>query len=570
MHLLDSELKNKEQWEKAEISLPQFDRQAMKEETKKNPQWVHFGAGNIFRAFPAALQQKLLNEGIEKTGIIVAEGYDYEIIKKAYRPQDDLSLLVTLKANGTIEKTVIGSLAESLTVDRHDAADWNRLKEIFASNTLQMVSFTITEKGYSITSPDGAFRADVKADFEAGPENADSYIGKLAALCYWRYTQGAAPLALVSMDNCSHNGDKLFAAVDAYAKAWTENGKAEKGFLEYIENPAKVSFPWSMIDKITPRPDASVKKMLEDAGFTDTESIVTSKNTYVAPFVNAEEAQYLVIENAFPNGRPALENAGVMFTSRETVEKVERMKVCTCLNPLHTALAVYGCLLGYTKISDEMKDADLVKLVEIIGYKEGLPVVTDPGILSPKKFIDEVLQIRVPNPFMPDTPQRIACDTSQKLSIRFGIRMPGYLLLSRTIWTVETVYIRPWTGESAEMYSGAGEYGQSGQVYVAENGSVYHRDLSCTYLALSIHACSMSSVQHLRNQYGARYVQCERCGHVSDKNQTVFITDRGTAWHTDRHCSGLKRTMDGMSQKEAEQSGLRPCSRCGASGGGDA
>ena len=63
---------------------------------------------------------------------------------------------------------------------------------------------------------------------------------------------------------------------------------------------------------------------------------------------------------------------------------------------------------------------------------------------------------------------------------------------------------------------------------------------------------------------------CERCGQVSDKNQTVFITDMGTAWHTDRHCSGLKRTMDGMSQKEAEQSGLRPCSRCGVSGGGDA
>ena len=65
-------------------------------------------------------------------------------------------------------------------------------------------------------------------------------------------------------------------------------------------------------------------------------------------------------------------------------------------------------------------------------------------------------------------------------------------------------------------------------------------------------------------------MQCERCGHVSDKNKTVFITDMGTAWHTDRHCSGLKRTMDGMSQKEAEQSGLRPCSRCGVNGGGDA
>lgn len=427
MHLLDSELRNKEEWEAAGIELPKFDREAMKAATRECPQWVHFGAGNIFRAFPAARQQKLLNDGVEKTGIIVAEGYDYEIIKKAYRPQDDLSLLVTLKANGTIEKTVIGSLAESLTVDRQDEADWNRLKDIFASTTLQMVSFTITEKGYSITSADGSFRLDVAADFEAGPELADSYIGKLAALCYWRYTHGAAPLALVSMDNCSHNGHKLYAAVDAYAKAWTENGRADKGFLEYIENPAKVSFPWSMIDKITPRPDDSVKKMLEEAGFTDTESIVTSKNTYVAPFVNAEEAEYLVIEDAFPNGRPQLEKAGVMFTTRDTVEKVERMKVCTCLNPLHTTLAVYGCLLGYTKISEEMKDADLVKLVEIIGYKEGLPVVTNPGILSPEKFIDEVLQIRVPNPFMPDTPQRIACDTSQKLSIRFGETIKEYM-----------------------------------------------------------------------------------------------------------------------------------------------
>ena len=427
MHLLDSELKNREQWEKAEIRLPEFDRDAMKAATEKCPQWVHFGAGNIFRAFPAALQQKLLNEGAEKTGIIVAEGYDYEIIKKAYRPQDDLSLLVTLKANGTIEKTVIGSLAQSLTVDRQDEADWSRLKEIFASDSLQMVSFTITEKGYSISAADGSFRPDVAADFEAGPDMADSYIGKLVSLCHWRYTHGAAPLALVSMDNCSHNGDKLFAAVDAYAKAWTENGRAAEGFLAYIENPACVSFPWSMIDKITPRPDDSVKKMLENAGFTDTESIVTSKNTYVAPFVNAEEAEYLVIEDAFPNGRPCLEKAGVMFTARDTVEKVERMKVCTCLNPLHTTLAVYGCLLGYTKISEEMKDEDLVKLVELIGYREGLPVVTDPGILSPKKFIDEVLQIRVPNPFMPDTPQRIACDTSQKLSIRFGETIKEYL-----------------------------------------------------------------------------------------------------------------------------------------------
>lgn len=115
-----------------------------------------------------------------------------------------------------------------------------------------------------------------------------------------------------------------------------------------------------------------------------------------------------------------------MFTERETVEKVEKMKVCTCLNPLHTALAVYGCLLGYQKISDEMKDAELKKLVKTIGYVEGLPVVVNPGVLDPKEFIDTVLNVRIPNPFMPDTPQRIATDTSQKLAIRFGETIKAY------------------------------------------------------------------------------------------------------------------------------------------------
>ena len=102
------------------------------------------------------------------------------------------------------------------------------------------------------------------------------------------------------------------------------------------------------------------------------------------------------------------------------------MKVCTCLNPLHTCLAIFGCVLGYNKISDEMKDEELVKLVETVGYKEGLPVVVNPGILDPKEFIDTVLKVRVPNPFMPDTPQRIATDTSQKLAIRFGETIKAY------------------------------------------------------------------------------------------------------------------------------------------------
>jgi fructuronate reductase len=113
------------------------------------------------------------------------------------------------------------------------------------------------------------------------------------------------------------------------------------------------------------------------------------------------------------------------------VNKTERMKVTTCLNPLHTGLAVYGCLLGYTLICEEMKDEDLVRLIKRLGYTEGLPVVTDPGILKPRAFIDEVMEQRLPNPFMPDAPQRIATDTSQKVGIRFGETIKSYVAGNR-------------------------------------------------------------------------------------------------------------------------------------------
>ena len=424
---LDSIRNDKEAFEKAGFRLPEFDYVKVKKNTYERPTWIHFGAGNIFRAFQANVVQDLLNQGILDVGLIAAEGYDYEIIKKSNRPHDNLSILATLKADNTVEKTVVGSIMESLILDSSNHAEFNRLKEIFSNPSLQMASFTITEKGYSIVDGKGKLLPSVATDFVKGPENPESYIGKVVSLLYTRYLNGKLPIAMVSMDNCSHNGDKLYAAVNAFAKAWDDAGLISSDFVSYINNPKLVSFPWSMIDKITPRPDSNVEALLRADGMEQLDPVITSKNTYIAPFVNAEECQYLVIEDSFPNGHPALEKGGIIFTDRETVDKVEKMKVCTCLNPLHTTLAVYGCLLGYTLISEEMKNPLLRNFVCRVGYTEGLPVVINPGILDPKKFIDEVVNIRIPNPFLPDTPQRIATDTSQKLAIRFGETIKAYL-----------------------------------------------------------------------------------------------------------------------------------------------
>ena len=403
------------EWEAKGYRIPRFDIQAVREKTAKQPTWVHFGGGNIFRAFPAAILNDALNSGRYDRGVIVAETFDFEVVDKAYRPYDNLSLLVSLQSDGHVEKKVIASVTEALKADPQ-FPDWQRLTEIFRTPSLQMVSFTITEKGYGFNEADLARGLD-----------AVFAMGKVTALLLERYKAGQLPLTLQSMDNCSHNGDKVKKGVLAYAERWVAEGIAPQGFLDYLKDKRKITFPWSMIDKITPRPHQKVKELLAADGFEDNNYIETEKHTFTAPFVNSEEVQYLVIEDNYTNGRPPLEAGGALYTARETVDKVETMKVTTCLNPLHTAMSLYGCMLGYTLISAEMKDEDIRLFIQKLGYMEAMPVVVDPGILNPYEFIGAVINKRLPNPFMPDAPQRIAMDTSQKLSIRFGETIKKYL-----------------------------------------------------------------------------------------------------------------------------------------------
>jgi fructuronate reductase len=406
---------NAAEWEAKGYRLPQFDIAAVRRKTHDQPTWVHFGGGNIFRAFPAAILNEALNTGRYDRGVIVAETFDYEVIDKAYAPYDNLSLLVSLQSSGTIEKSVIASITEALKADPQ-FPDWQRLQEIFRQPSLQMISFTITEKGYSYND----------ADLERGLSPVLA-MGKVTALLLERWRAGSLPLTVQSMDNCSHNGDKVRAGVMAYAQRWVSDGLVPADFLSYLTDETKVTFPWSMIDKITPRPHVKVKELLAADGFEDNDYIETERHTFTAPFVNAEEVQYLVIEDHYTNGRPPLDLGGALYTTRDTVDKVETMKVTTCLNPLHTAMSLYGCLLGYTLISKEMDDADIRSFIQKLGYIEAMPVVVDPGVLNPYEFIGAVINRRLPNPFMPDAPQRIAMDTSQKLPIRFGETLKKYV-----------------------------------------------------------------------------------------------------------------------------------------------
>ena len=429
MKLTLNGIKEHEAWENAGIQLPGYDVEKISAKAKEAPVWVHFGIGNIFRVFIGGIADGLLEEGALDRGLTCVETFDYDVVDKIYTPYDNLGLSVILHGDGSREYKVLGSLAETVKAQSSNETQWNRLKEIFTSKSLQMVSFTITEKGYALQKADGTWFPFVQADIENGPDKATGAMAVVVAMLYERYKAGKYPLALVSMDNCSKNGAKLRESVLTMTEEWKKAGFVEEGFVSYVSDEKVVAFPWTMIDKITPRPSEKIADDLEELGIEEMQPVITSKKTYIAPFVNAEKPQYLVIEDNFPNGRPALEKGfGVYMADRNTVNLSERMKVTVCLNPVHSATGPLGVVQGYDLFAHMLNtNEDMMKMARMVAYDEGLPVVPNPGILSPQAFVDELFNDRFPNEYLGDTNMRLSVDVSQMVGIRFGETIKAYV-----------------------------------------------------------------------------------------------------------------------------------------------
>lgn len=422
-------IKNTTVFQKAGILLPGYDVAAVSKKAKQAPRWAHFGIGNIFRIFIGGIADGLLEAGVLDRGLTCIETFDYDVVDKIYTPYDNLGLSVILHADGTRTYKVLGSMAEAVKAQSSDPAHWARLKEVFRSKELQLISFTITEKGYALAGSDGIYFPFIQSDIDNGPEKATSAMAVLTAMLYVRYQDSRTPLALVSMDNCSHNGDLLRHSVLTMAREWQKKGYVTEDFLAWLGDETQVSFPWTMIDKITPRPSDAIAADLEALGVENMAPVITSKRTYIAPFINAEQPQYLVIEDRFPNGRPELEKGfGVYLADRATVNLSERMKVTACLNPVHSATGPVGVVLGeelYAKMLNT--NPDMMKMARMVAYDEGLPMVEDPKILSPKAFTDELFTDRFPNEYLGDTNLRLATDTSQGVGVRFGETIKAYM-----------------------------------------------------------------------------------------------------------------------------------------------
>ena len=175
--------------------------------------------------------------------------------------------------DGTLRKTVHASVASSLFAHPSCPADYEQLRRYFESPELQLVTVTITEKGHGLTDAPGELTPAAREEMAAGPEVPKTSMDIVAAMLHARFVAGAAPIAMVTTDNFSQNGHKFRDSVTTVARGWLEVGKVDAAFVDYVSDERRVSFPWSMIERITPNPSSEVADKLASEGFADVELI---------------------------------------------------------------------------------------------------------------------------------------------------------------------------------------------------------------------------------------------------------------------------------------------------------
>lgn len=143
------------------------------------------------------------------------------------------------------------------------------------------------------------------------------------------------------------------------------------------------------------------------------------------------------------------------------------------------------------------------------------------------------------------------------LAAEYRLRWHVPFLPVQSMKLMQRVRVRAWTGR--EETSGSGEDGDDIEVYITENGTVYHRDRECRHLRLSVHPVTREALAGLRSEDGSKYYPCQDCGGGS--GAVVYITDTGNRYHSSVSCSALKRTIITVSLSEL--AGWRPCAVCG-------
>ncbi len=166
MKITENYLTERDRFSDKNINTPNYDEQIVRQKKQENPEWVHFGGGNLYRCFHGQIAQDLLNAGELETGIILVETFGEDMIDELYHGFNNRSLSVVMKSDGTFNKELLASTAESLFAHASRPEDMARLVDVFQNPSLKLVTLTITEKGYIIKDSSGQLMSQVAKTFE--------------------------------------------------------------------------------------------------------------------------------------------------------------------------------------------------------------------------------------------------------------------------------------------------------------------------------------------------------------------------------------------------------------------
>lgn len=117
-----------------------------------------------------------------------------------------------------------------------------------------------------------------------------------------------------------------------------------------------------------------------------------------------------------------------------------------------------------------------------------------------------------------------------------------------------------WIGYDLRQGGGEADGEKEEMVYITKFGTAYHRERGCIYLNPSVKMMGLQQASAFVNQSGRRYTPCEICG---GKSEVVYVTEGGLRYHSTITCSGLRRIIDCVPLEEALAAGRHACPRCG-------
>jgi fructuronate reductase len=347
---------------------------------------VHLGIGAFARAHLAAYTQPLLADdpswGIRGVSLRRADTHD------ALVPQD--WLYCRAERDGAGERLAVTAALTGVSVGAqaalHDMLD----------PAVRIVTLTVTEKGYCRDAATGALDEDdaaIRRDL-ATPDAPASVPGLLAIALRRRREAGVPPFTVLSCDNLPANGAATRRVVTRFATL------LDPPLGDFVAE--HVTFPDCMVDRIVPATTPDDRTRIDAAlGVHDAWPVV------------CEPFSQWVIEDHFPQGRPAWEQTGAELV--RDVRPYEDMKL-RLLNGSHSSIAYLGQLAGWQTVADAIAEPDLRRHIAALMSEVATTLVL-PAAVDLDGYRDALLT-RFANPALRHRTAQIAMDGSQKLPQR--------------------------------------------------------------------------------------------------------------------------------------------------------